>query len=164
MEDKEFTYLLEAYKVAVSYFSDYSTRVSNRFNVLLAIDIALAGVYGAALFNSNNAVSGNGAWLISTMGLIISILLYVQSAQDKFIVKRHLKRINTIRQHLENYIHRNDIPALFSPLDETDTGERRFIFEGITSWRSNFISLTRVPPVTSLVFVAFWIVTIFIRP
>lgn len=163
MEDKEFSYLLEAYKAAVSYFSDYSTRVSNRFNVLIAIDIALAGVYGAALLNRATVISGSSVWLISTMGLIISILLYIQSAQDKFIVKRHIKRINTIRGQIEAYIHRDDIPALFSPLDETDTGERNFIFEGITSWRSNLLSLTRVPPVTSLVFVLFWLVTFFIR-
>ncbi len=163
MEDKEFTFLLEAYKTAVDYFDGYATRVYNRFNILLAIDVALAGVYGSALVESK-IISSKGALLIPLIGLIVSLLLYIQSAQDKYVVKRHIKRINDIRKMIESKVGREDIPALFSPLDETDTGKRNFIFEGITSWRSNRISLTRVPPVTAIVFIVFWIIVMVVGP
>lgn len=163
MEDKEFTFLIEAYKTAIDYFDGYATRVYNRFNILLTVDVALAGLFGTAWMQSQ-AISSAGALYIPLIGLVLSILLYIQSAQDKFVLKRHLKRINDIRKKIEEKIGRSDIPALFSPLDETDTGTRQFVYEGITSWRSNRISLTRVPPITAVAFIIFWIVIAILKP
>jgi hypothetical protein len=163
MEDKQYTFLIEAYKTSLTYFSDYSNRVSTRFNILLGITAALAGFYGNTWLNAKLS-STNGLLPISIFGLIISLLLYIQSAQDKYVLKHQLKRINEIRKKIEENIKRHDIPALFSPLDDTDLGKRGFVFESITSWRSNAISLTRIPPITSLVFIAFWILTFFVRP
>jgi len=155
MEDKRFTFLLEAYKSYVEYFSGYADRVSTRFNILLTIDVALAGVYGGTQLNSATA----DTTLFSALGLIVSVLLYIQSAQDKYVLKRHLARINDIKRQIEAAVGSQDTSALFSPLDDTDLGSRNFVFENLTSWRSNLISLTRVPPITSLVFVIFWVVT-----
>jgi hypothetical protein len=90
--------------------------------------------------------------------------LYVQSAQDKFVLKRQIKRINDLRKEIETKIGRQDLPALFSPLDETDLGTRSFVFEGITSWRSNYLSLTRIPAVVSILLIVFWLVTFFLNP
>jgi len=68
-----------------------------------------------------------------------------------------MRRINQIRVILEEKTGQKDIPALFTPLDDTDLQKREFLFEGITSWRSNFISVTRIPAITSLLFMLFWI-------
>lgn len=157
-DEQEFTYMLEAYKTAVSYFSDYADRVSARFNILLVVDIALASFVGNAWLDPQ---SNRNYLLLSLLGFITSLLLYIQSAQDKYVLKRHLKRINNIRGIIEKSIGREDIPALFTPLDDTDLGKRSFVFESITSWRSNFISLTRVPAITSLVLLFFWVTIIF---
>lgn len=71
-----------------------------------------------------------------------------------------MKRINQLRAIIEEEIGQKDIPALFTPLDDTDLQKREFIFEGITSWRSNFLSVTRIPAITSLLFILLWIVVI----
>ncbi len=163
MEDKQYAFVLEAYRTSLDYFSDYSNRVSTRFNILLGVNVGLAGIFGSAWLN-DQLTSANGAVIISISGLIISILLYIKSAQDKYVLKHQTKRINEIRKKIEEHIRRDDIPALFSPLDDTDLGKSNFIFEGITSWRSNFISLTRILPVTSLVFMVFWVLTFFVKP
>lgn len=161
MNDKEFTYLMESYKTAIDFLDGYFDRVYNRFNILIGIDVALAGVYAGVLFDTPSPV-GKGKILVLSLGLIISLLLYVQSAQDRFVVKRLRESVNKIRGMIEKQIGRNDIPALFSPLDDTELGKRKIIVEGLTSWRSNFISLSRIPSITSLVFVIFWIVAFFV--
>lgn len=162
MDDKQFTYLMESYKTAIDFFNGYVERVYNRFNILLGIDIALAGVYAGVWFDTTSQ-TGTGKILVLSLGLIISLLLYIQSAQDRFVIKRTRERVNKIREIIEKQIGRDDIPALFSPLDDTDLGKRNVIIEGVTSWRSNFISLSRVPVITSLVFVIFWIVAFFVK-
>jgi hypothetical protein len=154
MEDKTFTYLLEAYKIAISYFSDYANRVWTRFNILLAIDVGLATL----LWNTwQGNQQQNMSILLPFLGLVVSLLLYVQSAQDKYAIRHQMRRINQIRVILEEKTGQKDIPALFTPLDDTDLQKREFLFEGITSWRSNFISVTRIPAITSLLFMLFWI-------
>ena len=162
-QDKEFTFLLEAYKAAIDYFNGYATRVSTRFNILLGADIAFAGLLGNSWL-SGAVLSSRGVFIISMLGLLISLLLYVQSAQDKFVLKRHIRRINDLRKEIEKKIDRDGLPALFSPLDETDLGTRDFVFESITSWRSNHLSLTRIPAITSILLVIFWIAILFIAP
>jgi len=162
-QGNEFAFLLEAYKVAIEYFDGYATRVATRFNILLGVDIALAGLL-ANSWLSATTLSSKGMFIISLLGLFISIFLYVQSAQDKFVLKRQIKRINDLRKEIETKIGRQDLPALFSPLDETDLGTRSFVFEGITSWRSNYLSLTRIPAVVSILLIVFWLVTFFLNP
>jgi hypothetical protein len=162
MDDKQYAFLIDAYKTSLTYFSDYSNRVSTRFNILLGINSALAAFYGNAWLNAQSSPN-NGLLPISIFGLIISFLLYIQSAQDKYVLKHQIMRINEIRKKIEENIKRHDIPALFSPLDDTDIGKKGFVFESITSWRSNAISLTRIHPMTSLVFIVFWALTFFVR-
>lgn len=156
-QGNEFAFLLEAYKVAIEYFDGYATGVATRFNILLEVDIALAGLL-ANSWLSATTLSSKGMFIISLLGLFISIF-YVQSTQDKFVLKRQIKRINDLQKEIETKIGRQDLPALFSPLDETDLGTRSFVFEGITSWRSNYLSLTRIPAVVSILLIVFWLVT-----
>jgi hypothetical protein len=162
MDDKEFTYVLEAYKTCVTYFNSFINRVSTRFNILISIDIALAGIYSGLWLNPTKT-NEMGTYLIASLGIIISIMLYFQSAQDRFLIKRQQDRINKIREKLEEAVNRKDIPALFSGLDDTDSGKKMMVFEGITSWRSNFISVSQIPSVTSLIFVAFWTISLFVK-
>lgn len=162
MEDKTFTYLLEAYKTAIGYFSDYAGRVWTRFNILLAIDIGLVTLFWNAWQANQQKSIPQSTVLLPILGLVVSLLLYVQSAQDKYSIRHQMKRINQLRAILEEKIGQKDIPALFTPLDDTDLQKREFLFEGITSWRSNFLSVTRIPAITSLLFILLWIVVMVI--
>lgn len=158
MDDKQFTYLLEAYKIAVDYLSGYVDRIYTRFNIFLGVDIALAGIYAGVLFNSKS-ITNAGKVLVLSLGLIISLLLYIQSAQDRYALKAHRVRINRMRALIEKQIGRDDIPALFSPLDDE---RKKLVVEGLTSWRSDFISTSRLPVLTSIFLVIFWIITFFL--
>jgi hypothetical protein len=162
MDDKEFTYLLEAYKAAIDYLNGYADRVSNRFNILLTLNIAAVALFGNIWLNPQTTPSKNGLF-VSALGLAVSVLLYIQSAQDRYMFRQQRKRINAIRQNIEKNIGRNDIPALFAPLDEADTGKRKFIFESLTSWNSSVISLTSIPVIASILLTVFWIITLFAR-
>jgi hypothetical protein len=63
--DKEFTYLLETYRAAVDYFNGYSERYSNRFNIFLTIDVALAGLFANLWISSASEQSPNrGAYIL----------------------------------------------------------------------------------------------------
>jgi hypothetical protein len=75
-----YNFLIEAYKTTIDYLNSYFDRVYNRFNILIGIDVALAGVYSGVLFG-NNPPTRNGMILVLSLGLIVSLLLYVQSAQ-----------------------------------------------------------------------------------
>lgn len=162
LEEKQFTYLLEAYKAAVAYFDGYSGRVTTRFNILFAVDVALAGALGATL-SSDSERAASLDWIICILGLALSTLLYIQSAQDKYLIRRHLHRINVIRKQIEEAIHleSDKIPALFSPMDATDSQQKHIIYENFTSWRSNSISLTRVPVYTAILLIIVWLAALF---
>lgn len=160
MNDKQLIFLIEAYKLAVNYFSGYADRIYNRFNIFLGIEIALSAIYASAWFQTKG--TSIGEQLILMLGIIISLLLYIQSAQDNFVTKRHRERINNIRELIEKKVKLKNTPALFSPLDETDI-YKRLIFEDVTSWRAQFISVSRVRVITSLVFVFFWVTAISIK-
>ena len=157
MEEKQFTYLIEAYKIAISYTDSFSNRMYSRFNILLTLDVALGGVITGLLGKSSSTM-----YIICALGLILSVILYLQSAQDKFILKQNITRVNAIRKIIEFTLKRDDIPALFSPLDATDTGASNFTYENIFSWRSNRFSVTRIPVILSFLFIVFWSVVLLI--
>jgi hypothetical protein len=162
LEEKQFTYLLEAYKASVAYFDGYSGRVTARFNILFAVDVALAGALGAVLSGIVDQTT-NFDWIIAVLGLVTSILLYIQSAQDKYLIRAHRNKINEIRRLIEEAIgvEKDKIPALFSPIDVTDTTRRNFIFRSPVSWRSNSISLTGVPVYTAILLIVLWVIGLF---
>lgn len=84
-EDKTFTYLLEAYKTAISYFSDYASRAWMRFNILLTVDIGLAALFRNTWQESQQKDVSQSTILLPILGLVVSLLLYAQSAQDKSV-------------------------------------------------------------------------------
>ena len=156
-EEFEQTYMLEAYRAAVDYFNGYSDRYATRFNIFITIEVALFGLLASTgQFTSPQLDSP----LLVLVGLVFSILFYVQSAQDKYILKKQIERVNGIRCEIEARIENKDIPALFTPLDKTDSSKAIFVYENIVSWRSNFVSLTRIPPVTALVLVVGWVLVL----
>lgn len=159
MEDNKFTFLVEAYNTYVEYYSQYVDGMWGRFNTLLTLNLALAGLFGSTWLRTP-LISSKGVVLIPFLGLTVSILLYIQSAQERFIVSHHREQINKIRTMIEKHIGIDDVPALFYPLDDIDAGKRRLIFESVVSWRSRPLSITRIPAITSIIFVAIWIAAI----
>ena len=70
MEEKQFTYLIEAYKIAISYTDSFSNCMYSRFNILLTLDVALGGVITGLLGKSSSTM-----YIICALGLILSVIL-----------------------------------------------------------------------------------------
>lgn len=155
MKENEFTYLLEVYKSALSYTDSFSDRMYARFNILLTLNVALAGLMGNNWLNSQSTAFRIHP-SIPVIGLIISFFLYFQSAQDKYILNLNKKRVENIRKRIEKNLKVDGIWALFEPIDDTDKRAKNFIFENIASWRSNSFSLTRLPAIISILLIIFW--------
>lgn len=160
--DKQFSMLLEVYTSYLDYYDGYSERMSTRFNILLAVNLAIAGALGAIWLSvGGSSTQRTGASiLISSMGFVVSALQYAQSAQDKYISKRHRTRITRLRTMAEELAGFQELPALFGHLDETDSGQKGMIWKSPTEWRSNAISLTDVPTIISLFCIAFWLIVL----
>jgi hypothetical protein len=85
-QGNEFAFLLEAYKVAIEYFDGYATRVATRFNILLGVDIALAGLL-ANSWLSATTLSSKGMFIISLLGLFISIFFVCTKRSGQVCIK-----------------------------------------------------------------------------
>jgi hypothetical protein len=163
MEKRQFDFALIAYKSAIETYNEISNRVSTRFNIILTIDIALAGFFVNAWVNEKIARE-NGTLLLPLIGFVISIFLYFQSAQDKYILKKEIQRINEIKDQIITDLNIFEFPCLFIPLDETDVlsysnrPKKNFIFYSIFNWRSNLFSVTKIPVWISIVLIFLWII------
>ena len=160
IEDRRLTFLLESYKAYVDYYRAYIDGMWVRFNTLLTVNVALAGFYGTTLAAAS--LTNTGSWLIRVIGLLLSLLLYAQSAQERYIVKRLREIIYELRKTFPESIGAPQTPTLFAPLDEIDKDEKKFIKVSLVSWRSAHFSITRLPAIISLVFVGIWAALMFI--
>jgi hypothetical protein len=157
MENQTIVFLIEAYKAAISYYSDYMTRIWNRFNIVLTLDAALAGLF-LTLWLGNHSASARHMIFLPAMGFLVSILMYFQSAQDRYVIGRLQQQINELVDEILTLLNTDkDKPVLFYPFDEVSLGKKSFVFESITSWRARAISLTRLPAISSIAFALFWL-------
>lgn len=162
MDKKQLDFAFLAYQTSIKTYNEISNRVSTRFNIILTIDIALAGFFADTWFK-NEIRSDNGSFILPIMGLLISTILYFQSAQDKYILKKQIERVNKIRDQILLSVNLPDFPSLFSPLDLTDSiddvkPQRDFEFVNLFCWRSNLFSITKIPGWISGILLVFWIV------
>lgn len=157
MENQTIAFLIQAYTSAVSYYNDYMNRIWNRFSIMLTVDVALAGLYITLWFRSESYSSKNFVSL-PILGFLISCLLYAQSAQDRYVIVKLRNQINKLKDKTIELLGADkELPVLFSPFETEEEMQRKFVPNGITSWRISFISLTRLPAISSLIFMALWI-------
>jgi hypothetical protein len=156
-EEREFTYLVEAYTAALAYFDGISGRVNNRFNILLTANLLLAVVLGNA-FLAPQPRSACALMLIWAFGTLIAVFLYLQSVRDKYLISMQIDRINIIRTRIEEYTPHKNLPTLFLEYKYVDTSEHRNKWwYKITMWDSKVFSLTRLPAWLSLCLILFWL-------
>ena len=153
--EEKIHFLVEAYTVAVSYFDGFAGRIWTRFSILISIDSALAGLF-VALWMGEKAAEGTKLAVLATFGLLISLLMYIQSAQDRFVFGQLRSQINRLKTRITNELGLEpDTPILFTPT-EPDIDELPR-FEGVSSWRIRQVSTTRLPALIFLVFLAAWL-------
>jgi len=157
MKAQTVDFMIDAYKSAIKYYSDYMNRIWNRFNIMLSLDTALVGLWLTFWINNQSILSKNLV-VLPILGFIVSTLMYFQSAQDRYVVGRLQHQINKLKDKiLEDLDADKEMPVLFYPFDEMALRKKSFVFEGITSWRSRAVSLTRLPVLSSLIFIFLWL-------
>ena len=149
-------FLVEAYTSAISYFDGFAGRIWTRFSILISIDSALAGLF-VTLWLGEKAAEFEKLSVLVAFGILISLLMYVQSAQDKFVLEQLRSQLNRLKARIADELGlEQDLPVLFTPTElDIDVSPR---FESIDSWRISAISTTRLPALISLVFLVAWLI------
>ena len=156
-DSKKVEFLIEGYRVATSQYDSFMNRMWNRFNIVVTLDSALFALFLTKWFDPNLSTA-KPLILFPIAGFMFPVLLYAQSAQDKFISTQLFLRINNLRDRIAAELDLGDaacLPLLFS---STPDFEKPFCFTEITSWRIRLISVTRLPAWFSLLFALMWLV------
>src|SRR6476660_9109847 len=82
MELKEF--LIKDYELKVRFLTDHFGRMWMRFNFFLAAETAIVG--GKVIFSNPGPPPAPTSIALLCTGLFVSILWYLMSAEDKFLV------------------------------------------------------------------------------
>lgn len=151
MELKE--YLIKDYELKIRFLTDHFSRMWMRFNFFLVTETAI--VSGKIIFTRSDSTS---IALLFT-GLIVSILWYLMSAEDKFLVDTYRAEIReTFRQLKEanGFESKTDKPLYHvgqvQEIDLKKLGVKRSPF----SWRLNAISTTRLGAVIASLAAVCW--------
>jgi hypothetical protein len=147
-------FMIGAFTSAVSYFDGFAGRIWTRFSLLLSVEAGLAGLF-VALWTGEKVPGIDKQLILALFGLLMSVLMYVQSAQDKFVLEELRSQINRLKIRIEDELGlEHDLPILFTPTSpDVDVAK----FSSIGSWRVKAISTTRLPALISLVFIGMWI-------
>jgi hypothetical protein len=156
MNNQKFEFLLESYKSSIEYYNNYTNGVWTRFSIFFTVDVAIFGILFG--FFGNTSMQREKIFPLIFLGILVSFILYIQSAQERYILSQQRNRINELKKMLEKITDLDHVPTLFSPLDAIDMGKKKFIFNSLVSWRSTHFSITRIPAVTSLLLLIVWII------
>jgi hypothetical protein len=159
MEDRRIEFLIEGYKVATSYYDGFMNRIWNRFNIMVTLDSALLALFLTLWFGS---ASSKDEFLIvfPFVGFVFSMLMYAQSAQDRFVSHEYFLQINDLKEMIASQLDLGsgaDLPMLFSRTPTLQGERKSYYYREIVSWRIRRFSLTRIPAWASLLFVMVWV-------
>jgi hypothetical protein len=158
MDNQKVSFLIEGYKAALDYYDGYMNRIWTRFNIMVTLDSALLALFLTLCFDKSTLVSEK-LLIFPIVGFILSALMYAQSAQDKFVSSQYLLQINELKEHIASLLQLgkgDELPMLFSKTVDFRSGNKAFVFKGITSWRAAPISVTKIPALFSLLFAIAW--------
>jgi hypothetical protein len=150
-------FLLQDYQLKVRYVSDHFQRMWTRFNFFLTIEGA---VLGALVFSSEKR-----DWWLGLYGMLVSAVWYLFGAQDRFLVRLYRTQVRETagqiagRAGLTDYVYVGRTEEADRYLRQQDpTYEQRSWFETFTEFRSEELSITRLPAAVPLALLLFWAV------
>lgn len=90
------TFLMEAYKSRIQFFSEHANRTWTRFNILLTVELALSGLAFNIWFEKGAAAAS--LWLLPAFGIAVSIIWYVSGVQDRCAYLGYREQITRDRE------------------------------------------------------------------
>jgi hypothetical protein len=146
MDSDEF--LVDDYKVKLDYLKAQFDRMWTRFNFFLSIEVALFGFLGWLVFEKHNP---NASLLPSLLGLAVSGLWYVIGAEDRALVTFYRSNVDAAANRIANSEERKWYAKEHAAI------ETKSVFNDLSSWYCETISITRIPAVVSLLLIVIWL-------
>jgi len=145
-QSSQLAFLQRDYELKVGYLTNHFTRMWTRFNFFVTIESALLG--------SRFVFAPQLGWQAALLGTLLSLTWYVFGAQDRFLVRiyRHNMRLSG-----EEVAKRLDLSD-YRYVGEEDIASKEVESEGIVSWRSKSISITRLASLFPLLITLVWVV------
>jgi hypothetical protein len=153
-------FLLEDYRLKAQYLTDQFSRMWNRFQFLLTIETAVAGLYFAPL-GDKRIVS---APAFAIIGITVSLFWYTVGAQDRaYVVWYRMQLENAAKKvapafGLDQYSYVGDETGFGSAHDLPVLGSFKVHFVSPLEWRVDRISVTHLAAAFPLLVLVFWIV------
>ena len=116
IENKDIEFLIEGYKIATSYYDGLMNRIWSRFNIMVTLDSVLLALFLTLWFDRTTS---RLEFLIAfpIVGFVFSMLMYAQSAQDRFVSEEYYIQINDLKEMIASRLDLGsgqDLPMLFS--------------------------------------------------
>ena len=158
-------FLMEDYRLKVSYLTSHLQRMWTRFNFFITIQSGLL----AFLFTSNRDLT-SVALYFACAEAVIAFIWYVFGAQDRYLFLMYRSQIETTANKLAKLTQKSDpdnrdLLEDYIFVGETTKTAQYLKAEGrmtLLEWRSNAVSITRLAAVFPLVVLVFWSSTILV--
>ena len=143
-------FLQQDYWQKVQYLKDHFTRVWNRFNYFLTVQSAL---FGATVLSPDKY-----RWWVPIFAALVCILWYVFGAQDRYLVELYRKQIEQSLGLIENRLSLPDNYYLVGQTEDRNNATIKLldVDGGVYQWRSERLSITRLPALFPLFLLLIW--------
>ena len=134
---------VDDYKLKLDYLKSQFDRMWQRFNYFLTIEVTLFGAFGWLAFEKPNP---QASLVTALLGLAVSGLWYVIGAQDRALVEFYRASVDDAAEHIAPEYKDRHVAV-----------ETKSVFNNVTSWYCERISITRMPAVVSLMLIVTWL-------
>ena len=148
MSDVEF--IVEDYKLALSYLQGQFERLWQRFNFFLTVQLALFGLVGV-LFLQRGTLKPLPP--VCVLGVAVSVIWYLVAAEDRFLVTFYRARVKSAAERIGRLdaLKFKGFEQAFIGI-EADSGVRSPL-----EWYWRPLSITRLPVWLALVLGVVWL-------
>jgi hypothetical protein len=147
--------LYEDYKAKLDYLTAQYTRLWQRFNFFLSVEL---GIFGFLSYLTFNAKALDATPLAAAIGIVVSALWYVVGAEDRYLVEVYRGRANEAARRVERAA--GGIPDF----ERNHAGAEAPPPKGPwkpRSWYWAPISMTKLPATFGLLLLVVWLAILF---
>lgn len=145
---KVLDFWIDSYKLRIDYITKQLDRMWNRFQLLLSIDIALAGLVFAPL--SEKRLFGTS--IFALLGVLVSLFWYLVGAEDRFLVQVYREQLRRDTDEVKKLLN---LPHYIA-VGDTEAPTR--VTRDPVQFRFSAISITRLVVLFPMLFMVFFVV------
>jgi hypothetical protein len=139
------TFLLNDYQSKVGYLSEHMGRVWTRFNFFPTVQSGL--VAGLVFASDEGTFTASALWFLVAEA-VLSVVWWVFGAQDRWLIVLYRDQIDQSWELLRKQVTA-DLPSDYPHTGQTED-QPKDSYENLVEWRSERLSITRLPAVVPL--------------